>query len=278
MQARNSWSNTGVTRIAIAALLLIVLLVSVFILRPWWSAPTFYSRQMQSLDRERNTVLLLSAASTAASAAMTGIPDDVCTPIAQELADLSLGFLIVLTVLIAEKYLMPIFGGLTASVLIPTICILGMLYLFGKNGNRMRSAIVKLVALSIALMTFIPCSIFVSDIIQATFDESIHQVFDRATSSEESLEEADEENLWQQITGAISEVMDSLGKTMALAENILGYFIESIAILLVVNCLVPILVLFAYLFLLKAMCNYPRICKDQFKTFSERGSRARFKR
>ena len=66
----------------------------------------------------------LTAASAAASAAITLIPGDVATPIASELADLSSKFVIVICAIYVEKYLLTITGYVTFAILIPISCII----------------------------------------------------------------------------------------------------------------------------------------------------------
>ncbi len=58
---------------------------------------------LAALEEKQTTVLELSAASAAASAAITLIPGDVATPIADKLADLSSHFLLVLCAVFLEN-------------------------------------------------------------------------------------------------------------------------------------------------------------------------------
>ena len=79
---------------------------------------------IQSLDDKKTTALELTAAATAASAAITLIPGDAGTPIADKLADLSSYFLIVVCAIYLEKYLVTITGLAAFKLLIPIGCIL----------------------------------------------------------------------------------------------------------------------------------------------------------
>lgn len=79
---------------------------------------------IQSLDDKKTTTLELTAAATAASAAITLIPGDAGTPIADKLADLSSYFLIVVCAIYLEKYLVTITGLAAFKLLIPIGCIL----------------------------------------------------------------------------------------------------------------------------------------------------------
>ena len=88
----------------IAALLLLGVL-SFCWAAPFMTQPEIYQRSIDSLQAKQETVLELTAASTAASAAITLLPGDTATPIADKLADLSGYFLIVLCAIFLEKYL-----------------------------------------------------------------------------------------------------------------------------------------------------------------------------
>lgn len=78
-------------------------------------------------------MLELTAASTAASAAITLLPGDTATPIAEKLADLSGYFLIVLCAIFLEKYLLTITSYVSFTILIPAACALGIAALFPKS-------------------------------------------------------------------------------------------------------------------------------------------------
>ena len=85
--------------------------------------PSTYQNSLDTLQGKQETVLELTAVSAAASTAITVLPGDVATPIADKLADLSGYFLIVL-----EKYLLTITASATFHVLIPLSCALCAAY------------------------------------------------------------------------------------------------------------------------------------------------------
>ena len=84
---------------------LIIALLSVFVFARFTTSTEYHAKTIQSLNEKKTTVMELTAASTAASAAITLIPGDTGTPIAEKLADLSSYFLVVLCALFLEKYL-----------------------------------------------------------------------------------------------------------------------------------------------------------------------------
>ena len=95
---------------------------------PFMTQPEIYQRSIDSLQAKQETVLELTAASTAASAAITLLPGDTATPIADKLADLSGYFLIVLCAIFLEKYLLTITAGAAFRLLFPLACLLHMFF------------------------------------------------------------------------------------------------------------------------------------------------------
>ena len=88
---------------ALAALLVLAALLSIFAVGKRASDPAYHQASIDALEEKQETVLELTAASTAASAAITLLPGDTATPIAEKLADLSGYFLIVLCAIFLEK-------------------------------------------------------------------------------------------------------------------------------------------------------------------------------
>ena len=236
-------------RWAATALLLTLLLASVLVLRPVLSSVDTYRPQMRALDEKRATVLKLAASSSAASAVITLIPDDVGTPIAEQLADLSAGFVFILTVLLAEKYLLPIIGALTTTVLIPLACGLGLILCLGRRRAWLKNAVVKLAVLCVALLTVIPVSVYVSGSIDATFEASINETIEAALDSDQTLNVGKEQDadLWRRITGAVAGALDYVGRAVDIAKHVLGNYVEAVAVMLVTSCVIPILILFLYI-------------------------------
>lgn len=244
-----------IKRILVPLLLIAALTFSFFILKPVLSAPGFWSGEIRFLNEKKDNVLKLVAASSAASAVITLIPDDVGTPIADKLADLTTGFMIVLAVVIAEKYLLTLLGGITAWLLIPATCIIGIFHYFRPDWLYLRNIIIKLVILSIAFLTFIPAGIWASSTIESTFESSINESINTAMSSAESLDigEPENRNVWQKITGVVSDAFDYVGKAVDNAKTVLSNFIEAVAIMLITNCVIPLLVLLMYVLLIKRL-------------------------
>ena len=179
-------------KLAAAALLLALALVSFFPVAQKMSQPQTFSHAIESLDKKQETVLELTAASTAASAAITLLPGDAATPIAEKLADLSGYFLIVLCAIFLEKYLLTIMAGAAFRVLLPLACLLLAASLFFCR-DTLRALSKKLALFALAVVLIIPTSIFLSDSIEATYRASIDATVESAMQTTEAIGKATDE-------------------------------------------------------------------------------------
>ena len=242
-------------KIAAAALLLTLALVAFFPVAQKMSQPQTFSHAIESLDKKQETVLELTAASTAASAAITLLPGDAATPIAEKLADLSGYFLIVLCAIFLEKYLLTIMAGAAFRVLLPLACLLLAASLFFCR-DTLRALSKKLALFALAVVLIIPTSIFLSDSIEATYRASIDATVESAMQTTDAIGEATDDNADSDTkTGLFSKVTEGISSAATAAvdklKHVLNDFLEALAVMLVTSCLIPVLVLVFFVWLVK---------------------------
>ena len=242
-------------KLAAAALLLALALVSFFPVAQKMSQPQTFSHAIESLDKKQETVLELTAASTAASAAITLLPGDAATPIAEKLADLSGYFLIVLCAIFLEKYLLTIMAGAAFRVLLPLACVLLAASLFFCR-DTLRMIAKKLALFGLALVLIIPTSVWVSDTIEDTYRASIGATIESAKQTTDAIGEATDDNVDSDTkTGLFSKVTEGISSAATAAvdklKHVLNDFLEALAVMLVTSCLIPVLVLVFFVWLVK---------------------------
>lgn len=252
-------NNVHQKKLLLAVVPVLMAFISVFVLSGLATSPQVHAGTIAALEEKQTTVLELTAASTAASAAMTLLPGDTATPIAEKLADLSSGFLVVLCAIYLEKYLVTITGYAAFDFLVPIACLLYLASLFW-NRDRCRYLARKLLVFSLAIVLVIPVSVELSDLIAHTYQTSIEATIEAAKETAEEVEEhagAQEETdegflsgLFSQITdgisGAVSGISDQVG-------DLVNRFLEALAVMLVTACVIPILVLLFFAWLIKTM-------------------------
>jgi len=244
--------SRNVSKAVIIVSLIAIALVSFFPVAARYSDPARYTDYTASIDDKTETVLKLMAVSTLTSTGITAIPGDTATPIAEKLADFSEYFLLILCVLYAEKYLLTIIPYGVFRGLVPIVCLLfaaGRLWnpaLMDRQGR-------KLLLVGLALLLVIPLSVRTSDMIYATYQESIDSTIASAealTGEAEQLTEAEETGVFTKIKGLLTETKDSL---VDKASTVLNRFVETLAVMIVTSCLIPILVLLFFVWVIKQL-------------------------
>ena len=267
--------NEKQKKILFALIPIVIALLSFFVIARFTSSTEFNAKTIQSLDDKKTIVMELAAASTAASAAITLIPGDVGTPIANKLADLSSYFLIVFSAIYLEKYLVTITGYAAFKILVPIACVFFSGYLLWRK-EILRVVAQKFLLFGLAVYLVIPASVKVADMIETTYASSIESTIETAkqttdeiesetgesgqvddkSSNEKSQSDSDsdsKENVGGFFSGLFNKVQEGVSTATANVENVLNNFIEALAILLVTSCLIPILVLIFFVWLVKML-------------------------
>lgn len=261
---RNSvMSDSKLNKILWALVPVVIALISVLVISRFVTSPRFYSSYIDSLDDKRSTVMEMTAASTAASAAISFLPDDKGTPVAEQLVKLSTGFLIVVAALTLEKYLLVLTGHLAFSILIPCACLLITLALISEK-TRLKEISIKLagklILFSLAVFLVVPLSIKASDLIEKTYTGAMENTLEQVTNATETINEAlaEEsesggswlEKQWSELTSGIKT---QVNKMVGDAQNVVNDLLEALAVMIVTSCLIPVLILVFILWLCKVI-------------------------
>lgn len=228
-------------------LLIAGIIISIILGLKVFSNPAYFNNTINYLDGKRNTVLGLTAASSASSVALTLIPGDIATPIADQLADLSGLFILILGAIYLEKYLITIGGLFSFCILIPFILILQLARTINVNFN-FRNLQKKLLILSTVFILLIPISCIVGNTIEATYNHNYEKVIEEANNNSEEIEDQSDSSLWDKVSDALD-----VNKYIDKAEDTLNNFIESVAVMIITSCVIPIMVLFGLLWTVKTV-------------------------
>lgn len=273
----------------IAVVLLLIAVLSVTVISKYASAPEHHEKTIASLDEKKQTVMELTAASTVTSALITLLPGDTATPIAEKMADVSGYLLVVLCAIYLEKYLVTITGYVAFTYLIPAACVLWILNLVFENAT-VRKLAAKLAVFGIAIFLVVPASVKVSDLIGDTYQAQIEATIDEAKNTQTILEnsaEADEAkeegtssdtagkadtgttqstNIFDLAKDAFANAKDSVAsvvENVAISseelvkkvENSLNHFIEATAVMIITSCVIPMLVLLLFFWMVKIVLD-----------------------
>lgn len=235
-----------VRKLVAAGVLLVVGLVSFFWLAKTTADPAFHAASIAALDEKKVTAMELTAATAAGSVAISAVPGDATTPIANQISELSGYLLIVVGAIMLEKLLLSLTCYAAFQFLIPIACVLGIVYLFA-HIEWCRVLARKLALFGIVICLIVPASIQVTRIVDETFQ--IQQTVDDAEQAVEQPADTEEEGSWFSqiggaITGTVSDAVDQ-------AEAALSRFIDAVAALLITTCVIPIAVLLFFAWVTK---------------------------
>lgn len=171
--------------------LILIALLSITLLRGVLTSPQFHAKTLRVLDEQKNEALALSVSVTAASTALSALPDDMASSISAELADLALPLFLIVSVIYLEIFLLTTFGWITATFLLPAVCLLLIGFVLLRR-DFLLIWVKKLFILSLALVLLIPTSATITHHIEETFSETIDQKLHAAAHITDAAE-ADEE-------------------------------------------------------------------------------------
>lgn len=249
-------------KVLLVLALVLVAVLSMSKISDWATDTANHAHSISEIDEKITTVMELTAGATATSAAISFLPDDQCTPIAQEIAELAKYFLIVLSALYLEKYLITVTGFIAFKFLIPIACLLlGIGVLAKKDALSILAGKIALGAMVIVLM--VPTSILVSDLIYESYETNIDETIE--TAKDVAIEDTDSPAYNQ----LLQWLTDSIGQARDYVSGLLSHFIEALAVMIVTSCIIPILVLLLFVWIIKLIfgvdmsVKLPRIMKTQ---------------
>ena len=235
-----------IKNIPIVLAFVIIALISVAKITPKACDPAVHVHTIDMIDTQIDSVLKLTAGATGASAAISLLPDDQCTPIAQQFAELGKYFLIVLSALYLEKYLVTMIGYVSFGAIIPIASLVLCAGIIAKK-TKAKIFAAKLVIVAFAVYFAIPLGILASEKVYSNYAESIEQTI--GIADEISIQDEDTSS----VEKFISWIGDAAGTIVDYVTGLLSRFIEAIAVMIVTSCLIPILVVVAIVWLIKIL-------------------------
>ena len=246
--------------------LVVLALLSGFVVRPHFADTKTWDSTIEVIDQKKGNVLALTTSCVALSAGITALPGDTGTPVAEQLAQLSDNLGIVLAVLYLEKYLLTILWSVGLGILIPFALVLFAVSL-GIHGRWSTSTVLRRVATRVLVvavigMALVPASVWVSQKVDETYRVSIEQAQQKAAdaadsdsskASKKKTESTESKNVLEQLADGASGLVTSVTSgakqmTDEIVQQVTD-LIEGVIVMIVTSCVIPLLVLAAFLWL-----------------------------
>lgn len=255
-----------------------IALVSFFIISKWATSVETYCGVMGTLNSLQKKALELTGTSTALATGAAAIPGDATTPIANKLADVAGYMLIVYVAIIIEKYLLTLTGFVAFKIFLPigfTLAAIGAFFRTEWKSFVYRIAI-KCIVLGLLLWCLVPASAWITNWINETYENSINidsdlvkenknanaKDEDKDSDGKSDSNEKDKEGSGFSVGNVLSDFADKVSGVVKDAgevasdkieefEDALNQLIEAVAVMIVTTCVIPILVMLLFIWILK---------------------------
>ena len=239
--------------IKILALLLTAVL-SFFVASAKLPESNFVADSFESVQESSNTVMKFSAATLSTSLAISALPDDFATPLADSLADMNIYFIAILAILFFEKILIRYGIKVAFTVLIPLACLSGVLFVTTKK-DILKGLAARLCVLGLAVAFVVPCSTHITNVVAADLTDYVNDTIQETEDGAGKLNEAmdggaEDRTVFERLSDLFQTAIQDLSDLMLHFQNTIRRSMNSIAILILTNCLMPLLTFFVLKWLL----------------------------
>lgn len=237
--------------------LCLIAALSFFVVTAALPESSFVRDSVESIEDSSDTVMKLSAATLSTSLAISALPDDFATPLADSLADMNIYFVAILVVLFLEKILIRYGVQAAFAILIPLACFMGVLFVTTRR-HILRSLAIRLCVLGLAAAFVVPCNTHITEVVasdlMAYVSDTIEETEDGAGKLNEAMEGgAEEKTIFEKLSDLFQTAMDDLSDLMLHFQNTIRRCLNSIAILILTNCLMPLLTFFILRWILREL-------------------------
>lgn len=233
------------------------MVLSIFVLAYEVPQAKYVQSTVESLETSRTKIMEFSGATIATSLAITALPDDFGTPLADTLADMNMYFVFIFAVLFVEKLLVVEGVKFSFAWIIPIA--LG-LYILGTliTKDSIKLFAKKLLIFGMAVVFVIPVSTHFTEKVCADYlvyvDDTIAEANDGAQKVNEIMATEEEETtIFDKLSTAFKTAMSGMNDLMEYFENVIKKFINSIAIMLVTSFVMPLFILIIFRWLIKEL-------------------------
>lgn len=236
-------------------ILVLIGVFSFFVVTSWLPDRGFIKDSLESVEESSNTVMKFSAATLSTSLAISALPDDFATPLADSLADMNIYFIAILVMLHFEQLLIRYGVKLAFAIAIPAACGIGILSILLKK-DLLKGIAARVAVLGLAVALVVPCSTHITNYVAADLtayvENTISDTEDGADKLNEAMEGgAEEQTIFEKLSDLFQTAINDMSNLMAHFQNTIRKCMNSIAILILTNCLMPLVNFFILKWILK---------------------------
>ena len=236
-------------------ILVLIGVFSFFVVTSWLPDRDFIQDSLESVEESSNTVMKFSAATLSTSLAISALPDDFATPLADSLADMNIYFIAILVMLHFEQLLIRYGVKLAFAIAIPAACGIGILSILLKK-DLLKGIAARVAVLGLAVALVVPCSTHITNYVAADLTAYVENTIADTEDGADKLNEAmeggtEEQTIFEKLSDLFQTAINDMSNLMSHFQNTIRKCMNSIAILILTNCLMPLVNFFILKWILK---------------------------
>ena len=236
-------------------ILVLIGVFSFFVVTSWLPDRDFIQDSLESVEESSNTVMKFSAATLSTSLAISALPDDFATPLADSLADMNIYFIAILVMLHFEQLLIRYGVKLAFAIAIPAACGIGILSILLKK-ELLKGIAARVAVLGLAVALVVPCSTHITNYVATDLTTYVENTIVDTEDGADKLNEAmeggtEEQTIFEKLSDLFQTAINDMSNLMSHFQNTIRKCMNSIAILILTNCLMPLVNFFILKWILK---------------------------
>ena len=274
-------------RIPIIGILIFTMLLSIFVAPFVVDKLHIIDKAEETLDSKKDVVVAVTATAATISVAVAAIPGDSTTPLANQIAELDIFFIIVLISIYLLKILLVISTSLSFKFLFPLACLLFATFFFS-NINCLKKLAIKMLIFGLVVFLTVPISVGTMNVVDTALrtQEKVETVSieDNAGNAieKENGDESFGDSFWNDIADKVKEATDNAvnatKEVYQKAKDKFSELIDIVASLIITCCAIPLLVIVFLAWILKILFGinistkniYSNLHSNISKTFIKR--------
>lgn len=270
-------------KIVIIAILIFTMLLSMFVAPFVVGKIHIIETAQETLDAKKDAVVAITATAATVSVAVAAMPGDSTTPLANQIAELDIFFIIVLIAIYMLKILLFASTSLSFKFLFPIACALLIAYVLS-NVSYLKRLAIKLIIFGLIIFLTVPISVKTMNVVDTALktQEKIETVaIDEVADTEAVKVEDEEKNWWIKFWDNVVEKVEQVSNKVTAAtkemyqkaKNKFSELVDIVASLIITCCVIPLLVVIFLAWILKILFGIniqPKTTYDEMhKTLQE---------
>ncbi len=227
-----------------------------------------YKNSVQTLDDSKSMVMKVTGATLGMSVLITFLPDDYATPLADSLADMNKYFILMLGMIFFEKLLLTMGVPVVFRFIIPVALIVLLAHLLTQK-TIFKIIASKILTLALVLVLVVPLGTSISKYMCENYMSYVDETITVAEEGSELVEEysdssTPDKSFYEKVSGFFNSAIEGVKDLFNYYKTIIERFINSIVIMIVAYCVIPVLTFVLLLWILNQLF--------QFETFKDKGA------